>query len=104
MKSNSRQFMSVVLALLTVIAGSVELRAQVGTPRVLDDFSTVDGWTAHPSDGTSLTIRSDVGDIGGAMRLDFDFHGGGGYVIARKALPITFPANYDLSFRIRGNA
>src|SRR5688500_4735428 len=38
------------------------------------------------------------------MRLDFDFRGAAGYVIARRELPITFPENYQLSFRIRGEA
>ena len=96
------RFASAMLAALILPAGLAG--AQVGAPRVLDDFSTVEGWTAHPSDGTSLTIRSDSGYRGRAMRLDFDFHGGGGYVIARRELPITFPANYELSFRIRGDA
>ena len=56
------------------------------------------------SDGTQLTIASDSGYRGRSMRLDFDFRGGGGYVIARRAIPITFPANYEVRFRVRGNA
>ena len=92
-----------VLAIaLGIIPSPVD--AQVGRPRVLDDFSTVAGWTAHPSDGTSLTIASDSGVRGRAMRLDFDFRGGGGYVIARKEIPITYPGNYEISFRVRGAA
>ncbi len=36
------------------------------------------------------------------MRLDFSLQGGS-YVIARRALPLTLPANYAFSFRIRGD-
>ena len=74
------------------------------SPRILDDFSSVAGWTAHPSDGTELRISSDSGFRGRGMRLDFDFRGGGGYVIARKEIPIRFPENYEITFRIRGPA
>ena len=95
---------SVLLAGAVLVMAAPRAQAQVDQPRVLDDFSTVVGWTAHPSDGTVLTIRSDSGVRGNAMRLDFDFRGGGGYVIARKEIPISFPANYDVSFRIRGDA
>jgi hypothetical protein len=36
------------------------------------------------------------------MRLDFDFHGGGGFVVARKLFPLTLPESYAFSFDIRG--
>ena len=78
--------------------------AQSQAPRVLDDFNTVTEWSAHPSDGTEIRISSDVGYRGNAMRLDFDFHGGGGYVIARTELPVTYPVNYEITFWVRGAA
>jgi hypothetical protein len=95
-----------LFAAATAFAGCLPAfaAAQSPAPRVLDDFSTVAGWTAHPSDGTRLTITSDSGYRGKAMRLDFDFQGGGGYVIARKEIPIIYPANYELSFRVRAAA
>src|SRR3954468_21612428 len=75
-------------------------------PRVLDDFEALEGWSAHPSEGVELRISQDRGFSGQAMRLDFDFHGGAGYAIARKALPVPLklPASYELSFRIRAGA
>ncbi|MDQ2890425.1 MAG: discoidin domain-containing protein [Gemmatimonadota bacterium] len=71
---------------------------------VIDDFRDVSHWKAAPSDGVSLALASD--SMGGerAMRLDFDFHGGGGYAVAHRAVSLDFPANYELSFDIRGNA
>src|SRR5258708_34687681 len=41
---------------------------------------------------------------GDANRLDFDFHGHGGYAIARRMGAIELPANYQFTFRLRGAA
>jgi hypothetical protein len=38
------------------------------------------------------------------MRLDFDFHGGGGFVVARKLFALSLPESYTFSFAIRGHA
>ena len=102
MRISIRSIITASLALAGSLAASSG--AQTAPVRMLDDFDTVAGWTAHPSDGTELTINPDMGFRGGGMRLDFDFRGAGGYVIARRELPITFPANYEIRFRIRGPA
>jgi hypothetical protein len=73
--------------------------------RLLDGFESTAGWSAHPSDGVSLSItRDSIGPHRGAMRLDFDFHGHGGYAIARKKFDMALPENYAFSYRIRGEA
>jgi hypothetical protein len=72
--------------------------------RVLDDFETISGWSAVPSEGVQLRIGGDEGFRGRGMRLDFDFGAGTGYAIARKAVSLRLPANYELSFRIRAEA
>jgi hypothetical protein len=87
---------------LGVLAAAASSSAQ--TTRTLDDFETVAAWSAHPSDNVSLHIASDTGRHGRAMRLDFDFHGGGGYAIARRTLGIDLPSNYQFSFSLRGDA
>ncbi|HEU0015993.1 MAG TPA: discoidin domain-containing protein [Longimicrobium sp.] len=71
---------------------------------MLDDFERIEGWSAHPSEGVELRISQDSGFSGKGMRLDFDFRGGAGYAIARKAIPLDLPANYEFSFRIRADA
>jgi len=38
------------------------------------------------------------------MRIDFDFHGRGGYAVVRRAVNLTMPPNYEFSFAIRGEA
>jgi F5/8 type C domain len=72
--------------------------------RVIDDFESVEAWSAHPSEGVELRISADSGFAGRGMRLDFDFHGGTGYAIARRSIPFDLPANWELAFRMRADA
>ncbi|MEO7366741.1 MAG: discoidin domain-containing protein, partial [Gemmatimonadaceae bacterium] len=71
---------------------------------VVDDFETVAGWKATPSDGVSLIVSRGTGLHGGAMQLDFDFHGHGGYAVVHRDLKLSLPANYEFSFQIKGPA
>ncbi|HWS71118.1 MAG TPA: hypothetical protein VN605_03345, partial [Thermoanaerobaculia bacterium] len=57
-------------------------------------------WTAHPSDGVTMRLTRE----GDANRLDFDFHGLGGYAIARRTADLGLPPNYQFVQRIRGDA
>jgi hypothetical protein len=70
---------------------------------VLDDFADLSGWLAVKSGRARLDISSDTGPTGKAMRLDFDFAGGGGFVVARKTLAIKLPDTYALRFQLRGS-
>ena len=78
-----------------MICGPAPVRAQT---RVLDDFGSVAAWEAAPAEGVGTAIAAD----GGAMRVDVDFHGGGGWALVRRSLEVELPANYALSFRVRG--
>lgn len=69
----------------------------------IDDFRSVDDWIAAPSEGVELKISTDAGRTGRAMRLDFDFHGGAGYAIARKPLRMALPDDYEFTFFLRGD-
>src|SRR5262245_62591885 len=51
-----------------------------------------------------LAISTERGPRGAAMRLDFDFKGGGGFVVARKVFDRPMPESYTLGFSIRGAA
>ncbi|HEY2387704.1 MAG TPA: discoidin domain-containing protein [Candidatus Binatia bacterium] len=68
----------------------------------LDDFTDLSGWLPVASGLARLTLANDVGPRGKAMRLDFDFAGGGGFVVARKAMSLTLPESWALSFDLRG--
>ena len=71
--------------------------------RTLDDFSRPDVWTASGTDDIETSLRMLDNAGGKALCLDFDFHGVSGGATLRRALPITFPANYALSFDVRGD-
>jgi F5/8 type C domain/Bacterial alpha-L-rhamnosidase 6 hairpin glycosidase domain len=91
------------LLLLLVVAAGRPVAATEGE-RVLDDFDDVRAWQAVTSSGASLEIASDAGHEGRGMRLDFDFHGAGGYVIARRPLQERLPENYAIHFWLRASA
>jgi hypothetical protein len=91
-----------------------------GQARSLDDFAAAGspGWEAVPAEGVALALAPlpAAADLpaeaagggaerrGGAIRLDFDFQGHGGYAIARRRLALDLPENYEISFWIRGEA
>ncbi len=74
------------------------------TPSVetLDDFSHPEIWKVSGTDDISASLTPDVGKTGRALCVDFNFHGVSGGVTLHRALPISFPANYALSFDVRG--
>ena len=51
-----------------------------------------------------VEIAQDEGRRGMAMRLDFDFQGNAGYLIARKQIDLALPDDYAFTFYIRGEA
>jgi hypothetical protein len=72
---------------------------------ILDDFTDLSGWSPVTSGQAQLDISRDRGPRdGGAMRLDFDFKGGGGFVVARKRFSVALPDAYAFAFDIRGMA
>jgi F5/8 type C domain len=70
----------------------------------LDDFTDLSGWSAVTSGQARLDISPDRGPRDGAMRLDFDFKGGGGFVVARKRFALRLPDTYAFTFDVRGVA
>ncbi len=71
---------------------------------LLDDFETLDGWSTITSPSARLEIAQDAGRAGRAMRLDFEFQDGTGWVIARKAFAMRLPDNFAFHFFTRGDA
>ena len=55
-------------------------------------------WKPAPSDGVDLELKAE----GGVMRVDFDFHGHGGWAAIRKPVDITLPPNYRFHLRVKG--
>jgi hypothetical protein len=74
------------------------LLAATASTAIVDDLDDVSKWTAAPSDGVSLNLAEDRG----AMRMDFNFRGHGGWAAARRTVNIDLPENYRFAFRLRG--
>jgi len=70
----------------------------------LDHFQNPSSWSAVTSGQAELRISGDHRPRGAALRLDFDFKGSGGFVVARRLLPFTLPDSYAFRFNLRGEA
>lgn len=69
---------------------------------ILDDFDGAAGWNVAASDGVSSSAQDIVTDTGRGLRMDFDFQRGSGYAFIARALPRTWPDNFEISVRLRG--
>ncbi len=70
-----------------------------------DSFASAGRWTVQPSDGVRATASLDgrgADEAGGSLRVDYEFITGGGHFIVRIPLLRELPANYEVSFRMRG--
>src|SRR3974390_67761 len=72
--------------------------------RIVDDFSETGSWLPGASGQAELKLSSEPGTNGRALRLDFDFKGGGGFIGARKEFALKLPEAYAFSFQVRGAA
>ncbi len=53
------------------------------------------------AEGTLSSIKGPNGRLG--LRLDYDFHSGGGFVVIRRELRFTLPETFDIAFHLRGD-
>ena len=95
---------SSVFLLTSIVA--VQAQAQTTVPTiVLDAFDSVTQWATTPADGVEISVHQESNGVRGkAMRVDFDFHGHGGYAVIHRQLNLALPANYEISFAIKGDA
>jgi hypothetical protein len=70
----------------------------------LDDFRDISGWSAVTSGEAQLALSGDTGPGGGAIRLDYDFKAGGGFVVARKPFARRMPDSWAIELHVRGAA
>jgi hypothetical protein len=72
--------------------------------RVLDDFENPAAWTVSATDDVKAALRAVDGPHGKALCFDFDFGHVTGYISAQRALPIDYPARYEFSLDVKGDA
>ncbi len=71
---------------------------------VLDSFDSVSQWSTNQAAGVELTVHQDSGQHGSGLRMDFDFHGRGGYALIHREVNLQLPADYEFTFAVRGDA
>jgi hypothetical protein len=105
MKRAGRLGALVMLGLALAGGGSQALAGAPGPSavRVLDGFQDLGPWQTVASEGVQASVHPAAGVQGQALRLDFDFGGTAGYALARRALPLELPANYEIVFYLRGH-
>jgi hypothetical protein len=59
-------------------------------------------WQPIVSGNAELKLSSVLAGRVPALRMDFDFKGGAGFVVARRALKRSMPEEYAVNFRLRG--
>jgi hypothetical protein len=88
---------------VTLSAGCVRPPASPANAlRTLDDFESHEAWSATGSDGVLADVAAVPGVSGEALRMSFDFQGHGGHAAVRRPLALELPANYEISFFLRG--
>src|SRR2546423_15317833 len=77
-------------------------QASPAASRILDTFDSTSPWTAVPASGVEMKLTSEPGPHGNALRVDFDFKGGGGYAVLHRKARLDLDPNYRFEFLIRG--
>ena len=60
-------------------------------------------WQPTASGNAEILLTAVAGAAGPALKMDFDFKGGKGFVVARRAVGQSMPAEYAVHFRLRGH-
>ncbi len=88
--------------LFAALTLSLATAAHAQDTRALDSFDDLSPWSADASTDVSSAVSSVAGHDGRAMRLDYDFNGRSGYAFAARAIDLSVPDNYEISFWLRG--
>ena len=93
----------VAMLLALLVALPLKVPGQEGTAKLLDGFDDISAWKAVASDNVKASLRRVDGASGKALCLDYDFNGVSGYAVAKRTLPMSYPANYEYALQLRGD-
>lgn len=66
------------------------------------EFADASAWQLITSYGVTAKLQSVGEETRRALSLDFNFNGKSGFIILRRAVKLTLPANYALTFGVAG--
>jgi F5/8 type C domain len=67
-------------------------------------FNDAEAWQVIASGQAEGAISKVVGPAGKVgLRLSYDFHGGGGFIVIRRVLPLVLPTTFEIGFQLRGD-
>ncbi|MGO9039029.1 MAG: discoidin domain-containing protein [Steroidobacteraceae bacterium] len=66
------------------------------------DSAVLSEWQPTVSGNAELLLSTVMAGHAPALQMDFDFKGGGGFVVARRACGRVMPKDYAVHFRLRG--
>ncbi len=72
--------------------------------KVLDDFSTLNGWKVNASDLVVVSPSMAEGKNGNAVKIEYNFTSGSGYGGIQKQFSLALPSNYLFSFDIKADS
>lgn len=67
---------------------------------LFDDPSLWQVFASGQSEGKLSRIATSDGSRG--LRMEYDFHGGGGFIVMRREIGFTLPGTFELGFAVRG--
>ena len=97
-------FLAILVLFTAALAGNGVAAEGAGKVQVLAKFDDIGAWQLITSPQVSGSLRPVNGSNGRALCLDYDFHEVSGYAGIRRALDVTWPENYQLSFDLRGDS
>jgi len=66
-------------------------------------LGAVEEWKPLPADGVEMRVGAGVGPASEpALRIDYDFHGHGGWAAARRAVAVELPPRYEIRYQLHG--
>ena len=68
--------------------------------RLFDDPAHWQVFASGQAEGSLSSVGGEHGEPG--LRFAYDFHGGGGFVVIRRVIPLRLPDTFEIRFRHRG--
>lgn len=66
-------------------------------------FDDPESWQIFASGQAEGRLSQVIGADGGkGLKFDYDFHGGGGFVVIRRVIRFTLPETFEIGFKLRG--